>query len=183
MDIVGINIRRLRKDHNYSLREFGQKIGVSASFLSQVELGKISPSLSKLKDIADALNTTIGLLIGETDYNTSSPLIRKADRRHTDRLVTGLNVDLLSNPDPYKQMEPFIIKLERGASSGPKQHQHFGQVFIYVFRGKLKISLNNKDYVMNEGDSIYFNSNVPHSFANVNKNITEAMWVVTPPTF
>ncbi len=183
MEIVGANIRRLRKEQNYSLREFGQKVGVSASFLSQVEMGKISPSLSKLKDIADALNTTIGLLIGEADPHTGSPVVRKDDRKHTDHLGSGIDVDLLSIPDPYKQMEPFIIKMERGASSGVKQHQHFGQVFIYVFRGKLKVSLNNKNYILNEGDSIYFNSNTPHSFANAENKKMEAIWVVTPPTF
>jgi transcriptional regulator with XRE-family HTH domain len=183
MEIVGANIRRLRKKQNYSLREFGNKVGVSASFLSQVEVGKISPSLSKLKDIADALNTTIGLLIGETDHNSYSPVIRKKDRKLVDRLGTGINVELLSLPDPYKQMEPFILKMQPNATSGSKQHQHYGQVFIYVFKGKLKISLNNKDYLLNEEDSIYFNSNIPHAYANVDKNITEALWIVTPPTF
>jgi len=148
-----------------------------------VEIGKISPSLSKLKDIANALNTTIGLLLGETDHNTRSPLIKRAERRYTDRLGTGLNVELLSLPDAYKQMEPFIIKFDPGATSGSKQQQHFGQVFIYLIKGKIKISLNNKNYIMNEGDSIYFNSNVPHSFANINNQVSEAIWVVTPPTF
>jgi transcriptional regulator with XRE-family HTH domain len=183
MEIIGTNIRRLRKRQNYSLREFGKKVGVSASFLSQVEKGKISPSLSKLKDIANVLNTTIGLLIGETDHHTINPVIKKADRRHADHLGTGFHVELLSSPDPYKQMEPFIIRLDAKAASGPKQQQHFGQVFVYILRGRLKISLNQNNHIIDEGDCIYFNANIPHSFANVSKGVTEALWVVTPPTF
>jgi transcriptional regulator with XRE-family HTH domain len=183
VDIVGVNIRRLRKDKSYTLRELGEKVGVSSSFISQVEIGKISPSLSKLKDIANALNTTIGLLVGETDQQSTSPVIKKTERRQTHLMGTGLDVDLLSTPDPNKQMEPFIVKFDHGASSGSKQQQHFGQVFIYILNGKLRISLNNKHYEMTAGDSIYFNSNIPHSFANISKNKTEALWVVTPPTF
>jgi len=177
-----MNIRRLRKQQNYSLREFGEKISASASFLSQVEKGKISPSLSKLKDIANALNTTIGLLIGETDHHSDNPVIKMADRKHTDHLGTGIHVELLSSPDPYRQMEPFILRLDAKASSG-QQQQHFGQVFVYLFRGKLKISLNLKNYILKEGDSMYFNANIPHSFTNEIKGTTEALWVVTPPTF
>ena len=183
MKIVGTNIRRLRKEQNYSVREFGNKIGVSASFISQVEMGKISPSLSKLRDIADGLNTTVGLLIGETNNTNSSPVVKKAERRHTDHLGTGINVDLLSRPDPFKQMEPILIKLDPHATSGEDQYQHYGQEFIIVLKGKILISLNDTDYILDEGDSMYFNSNIPHSFKNLKNSKSEALWVVTPPSF
>jgi transcriptional regulator with XRE-family HTH domain len=184
MQIVGSNIRRLRKEQNYNIRDFGRKVGVSASFISQVEMGKISPSLSKLRDIADSLNTTVGLLIGETEStNNHSPVVKKTNRRHTDHLGSGINVELLSTPDPFKQMEPILIELEPGASSGDNQYQHYGQEFVIVLKGKIKISLNKTDYMLNEGDSIYFNSNIPHSFANLSKGVSKALWVVTPPSF
>jgi transcriptional regulator with XRE-family HTH domain len=183
MKIVGTNIRRLRKEQNYSMRDFGRKVGVSPSFISQVEMGKISPSLSKLRDIAEGLNTTVGLLIGETDNSTSSPIVKKSDRRHTDHLGTGINVELLSTPDPFKQMEPILIKMDPHATSGENQYQHFGQEFIFVLSGKIKISLNTSDYILEAGDSMYFNSNIPHSFQNMKDNVSEALWVVTPPSF
>ena len=183
MKIVGANIRRLRKDKNFSSREFAQKIGVSPSFISQVEKGKISPSLSKLKDIADGLNTTVGLLIGETVHNSSSPVVRKANRRHTNHLGDGIDVELLTLSDPFKQMEPILIKLESHASSGDHQYQHYGQEFIFVLKGSIKICLNSKEYILNEEDSMYFNSNIPHSFQNMCRGISEALWVVTPPSF
>jgi transcriptional regulator with XRE-family HTH domain len=183
MKVVGANIRRIRKEHNYSIRDFAEKVGVSASFISQVEIGKISPSLSKLKDIADALNTTVGLLIGELGERDHFPVVKKNERRHTDHLGTGIDVYLLSTPDPFKQMEPILIKMDPDASSGDKQYQHYGQEFILVLKGKMKLSLNNSDYILNKGDSIYFNSNVPHSFVNINNKETEALWIVTPPSF
>jgi len=185
MKMVGINIKRLRQAQGYSLKEFADKVGVSASFISQVETDKISPSLSKLKDIADTLNTTIGLLIGETNQphtSNSSPVVRRNERKHTDHLGKGVNIYLLTTPDPNKQMEPLYIKIQQNASSGEKQYQHFGQEFVLVLKGKIEISLNETRYILNIGDSIYFNSNTPHSFKNLGDEVAEVVWVDTPPS-
>lgn len=183
MEIVGANIRRLRKEKNYSMRDFATKVGVSASFISQVEMGKISPSLSKLKEIANGLNTTVGLLIGESNHTSDYLIVRKAKRRHTDHLGNGIDVSILSHPDPFKQMEPLLIELDKGATSGEKQYQHYGQEFVLILQGKLELSMNESSKILKEGDSIYFNSHIPHSFRNVHNGKTIAIWVVTPPSF
>ena len=130
MEIIGANIRRLRKERNFSLREFATKVGTSASFISQVEMGKISPSLSKLKEIATGLNTTVGLLMGESHQQDHFLIVRKDKRRHTDHFGTGIDIHLLSNADPFKQMEPLLIELDKDASSGENQYQHYGQEFV-----------------------------------------------------
>lgn len=186
MKMIGINIKRLRQEKSFSLKEFAERVGVSASFISQVETGKISPSLSKLKDIADSLNTSIGLLIGENSQphtSHSSLVVRKNERKHADHLGEGINIYLLSSPDPNKQMEPLLIKMQQSASSGNKQYQHFGQEFVMVLKGKIEIRLNETKYILNIGDSIYFNSNTPHSFINLSEEVTEVVWVDTPPSF
>ena len=183
MKIVGGNIRRIRTSKGYSLRDLAKKVGVSASFISQVEIGKISPSLSKLKDISDALNTTVGLLIGETVPVNETFIVRKEDRRHADHIGTGVNVSLLSHPDPFKQMEPLIFELEAGASSGEKSFQHYGQEFVLVMQGTLEFELNERRYRLKEGDSLYFNSSAPHAFKNAGTGKAKALWVITPPSF
>lgn len=186
MEMIGINIKRLRQEKGFTLKEFASKVSVSASFISQVESGKISPSLSKLKNIADSLNTTVGLLIGEnslTGTSNPSPVVRKDERKQASDLGDGINVRLLSSPDPYKQMEPLLITMVDKAISGDKPYQHYGQEFILVLKGKCEIVLNNTKYILNKGDSIYFNSNTPHSFRNLSEGNTEAVWVITPPSF
>ncbi len=183
MEILGENIKRLRQSRGYSLREFAKIVNVSNSFISQVESGKISPSLAKLKDISNALNTTIGSLIGENNNGTKSLIIREKDRKHADHLGIGINIYLLSSQDPNKQMEPLLIKMSKDASAGKKQYQHYGQEFALVLKGKCEITLNNTRYILNKGDSIYFNSSIPHSFRNISKGDTEVIWVETPPTF
>ncbi len=183
MKIIGTNIKRLRQERGYGLREFAGKVDVSASFISQVENGKINPSLAKFKNIADALNTTVGQLIGENQNPVKSVIVKKNERKYADHLGDGINIYMLATPDPIKQMEPLLIKMDRSATSGKDRYQHYGQEFVLVLKGKLEISLNEKKYILNKGDSIYFNSNVPHSFRNIYENETEVIWVVTPPSF
>jgi len=183
MKIVGINIKRLREDKGMTLRAFAKQLNVSASFLSQVETGKASPSLSTLKNIADTLSTTVGDLIGEGQKVSDNPVVRVNERKHLHEAGKGINLYLLTSQDANKQMEPLLFTLNGKAVSGDASYKHFGQEFVLVLKGVIEIMLNDTSYVLRRGDSIYFNSNVPHSFKNIAKEKAEAVWVITPPTF
>jgi len=183
MKIVGVNIRRLREEKGITLRALAKKLNVSASFLSQVETGKASPSLSSLKNIADTLLTTVGSLIGEGQKVSDNPVVKLSQRRHLQEVGKGVNIYLLTSPDANKQMEPLLFKLNEKATSGDASYRHFGQEFVLVIKGAIEITLNDTAYVLKKGDSFYFNSSVPHSFKNIGKEEAEAVWVITPPTF
>jgi len=183
MKSVGINIKRLREQQGTTLREMAKDIGVSPSFLSQVEQGKSSPSLTTLKSIADALETTIGNLIGENANDQERIVTRESERKSLKQVSQGIQMYLLSETSPYKQMEPLLFKLSSNASSGESSYTHYGQEFVLVLKGALEIVLGDKNYSLQKGDSIYFNSNTPHCFKNLHKGETEALWIVTPPSF
>lgn len=185
MKMIGINIRKIREDRGETLRGMAKKMGLTASFLSQIETGKASPSLNTLKNMADILQTTVGSLIGETDKKISAenPVIRQEERKSLKHIGKGIDIYLLASSDLNKQMEPLLFTLDKNASSGDMPYKHFGQEFVLVLKGTLEITLNDTRYVLRQGDSIYFNSGVPHSFKNLDKGSTEAMWVITPPTF
>lgn len=183
MNLVGINIKRLRDEKGITLRELAKTLKVSASFLSQIETGKAAPSLSTLKNISDSLQTTVGALIGETDKPSDNPVIKEGQRKSVKDIGKGVRMYLLTSPDSNKQMEPLLFKLEKGASSGDSMYKHFGQEFVLVIKGSLEVVLNETRYVLETGDSMYFNSSVPHFFKNLQNGTTEALWVVTPPTF
>jgi len=183
MEIVGINIKKAREAKDMTLRELAQLLGVSASFISQVETGKASPSLATLKGIADALSTTVGVLLGDQETKPANPVVRAKERSLPKNTSKGMQIFLLTSPDPNKQMEPLLFRLDSQAKSGKSLYKHFGQEFVLVTKGALEIKLNDISYVLKQGDTIYFNSNIPHSFKNLHKGETEAVWVVTPPTF
>jgi transcriptional regulator with XRE-family HTH domain len=183
MKIVGFHIRKLRRDKKITLRDLSKNVGVSASFLSQIEQGKASPSLVTLKNIADYLQTTVGNLVGETQPVNREPVVRHNRRNVIKNIGNDIQMFLLSHPNPYNQMEPLLFKLKKSATSGQDVYRHYGQEFVLILEGSLEINLNGEKYILKKGDSIYFNSNTPHSFKNLHKGTTEALWIVTPPTF
>jgi len=183
MKLVGINIKRLRGEKRVTLRDFAKGLNVSASMLSQIETGKASPSLVTLKNIADALGVTVGSLIDEDQNHSDNPVVKEKSRKSIKCIGNGIKMCFLSSPDHNKQMEPLLFKLSRNAHSGKSSYKHFGQEFVLVLKGSLEIMLNDVVYALHKGDSMYFNSNVPHSFKNLHDGLTEALWVVTPPTF
>jgi len=183
MEIVAHNISRIRREKGITLRELARRVGVSASFLSQLEKGKTSPSLATLKSVATQLQTTISSLMGENQALTDNPVVRSMERKVLKGKGSKMEMYLLSNPNPTYQMEPLLFEMKNGATSGEAAYSHFGQEFVLVLKGALEINLGDEKHFLRQGDSIYYNSNTPHSFKNPGKGKTEALWVVTPPTF
>ncbi len=179
---IGNKIKKLRENRGIHLRTLAERVGVSPSFISQLENNKTSPSLVTLKNIADALGTTVSFLIGDEKKETETPVMKKEEWIFQ-QMGEGIKMFYLTFPDPYKQIEPLLFIMEKGASSGEKVYQHFGQEFVMVLNGKLEVTLAEKKYVIQSGDTIYFNSYVPHKFRNVHKGVTKVVWVDNPPTF
>jgi transcriptional regulator with XRE-family HTH domain len=182
MKLLGLNLKRLREQKGLSLREVGRRVDITPSFLSQIENGKTNPSISTLKAIADVLNTTIASLMGEEIKEGGGYVVRESERKSLENIGQGIKINLLTSPDPYKQMEPLYFTLDPNADSGD-QYRHYGQEFLLVLTGKMELILNSTRYVLGKGDSMYFNSSIPHSYKNIDAGRTEVLWVVTPPSF
>jgi transcriptional regulator with XRE-family HTH domain len=183
MKDIGLNIKKRREQMGLTLRELALNVGVSASFLSQVECGKVSPSLATLKKIVGALNTTVGAIIGEKRDINDGPVVRVGERKTIEGMVNKMMIDFLTSSHPDKMMEPMIFRFSESGNFSDTMYQHFGQEFVLVLKGKIEIVLGNERYVLEEGDSIYFNSGVPHAFWNAHSGISEALSINTPPNF
>lgn len=180
--IVGINIKTLRSKKGLSLRELAKKIDVSPSFLSQVETGKAVPSLLTLKRLADALNTTIGNLVGETNTTSNtSPVTKKDKRRVLNHLGHRIKVELLNSED-NNIMQSYIIDFEKGGDTG-MFGQHSGQEAGFILKGKVQLYYNNKIYTLDEGDAFYIKSTIPHHLKNLNNGKSIVIIVSTAPKF
>jgi transcriptional regulator with XRE-family HTH domain len=184
VEIVGANIRRLRELRGITLRELAQKTDLSAGFLSQIENGKNVPSLSTAKKIADVLSTTVGALVGEEkDGKLEYLLVRKEDRPKLENIGHGLKLYFLSSLDKQHYMEPTIHVIEQGTVSGVPPFQHDGQEFILILKGRVEIHLDSDVLTMREGDGLYFDPHVKHSFKNVHEETAEVLCVSSPPYF
>ncbi len=166
---VGKRIKSFREKQGISLDEFAERTGLSTEFLNAVEEQDKYPSLGPLLKIARALGVRLGTFLD--DQVSKDPLIVRLDQReeeltmHTDRnREASMRYFSLGKGKSDRQMEPFFIEImpEEGEH---KLTSHEGEEFIIVVSGKLEVVYGREKSVLGPGDSVYFNSVVPHSVA------------------
>ena len=180
---IGERIKKKRNEKDFSLRELAAKVDLSASFLSQIEQGKASPSIENLKKLANYLEVKVSYLIEEEDESLGSFHIKKEDRKYVESIDSKTSIALLTSSKIEKNMEPIMYEIKPGGESGRGFFNHNGEEFIYIIEGTLDIYIEDQLTTLNEGDSFYFKSSLNHRFKNNGKKLTKAIWVVTPPTF
>lgn len=181
MDQMGKRIKKQRESLGFQMKELSLNIGVTPSLISQIENGKAFPSIVTLMKVAEALQTTVGELIGENDNLVHHPQVTPSERKLVKNNKKGTSSYLLSYHDPSKQIEPYIIRFSKEANSDRIMTSNFpGQEFCYVLKGSFEATVSEKKYDLRQGDSFYFNSKNPHLFKNTSGIDAELLWIITP---
>jgi transcriptional regulator with XRE-family HTH domain len=181
MDNIGERIRNTRQMQQLTLKAVANSASVSVSFLSEIEREKANPSISVLKRIANALNVNFTDLFGDEERRI---LIRKHERKplvHSEgSRITWYALSQGSN----NKMGPIWGVLEETASSGVVGVGHNeGEEFLIVISGRLEFTLGNERFILEQGDCLYYDAKIPHSYKNIWKGETTLLAVSTPPTF
>lgn len=183
MDQMGKRIKKRRESLGLQVKELSKKIGVTSSLISQIERGKAYPSIVTLKKVAEAMQTTVGDLIGENEKLVEHPLLKTSERRFVKQNKKGTSLHLLSYHFPSKQIEPYIIQFKKNSDSKGIMTSNFpGQEFCFVLKGSFDAEIKGKQYRLNEGDGFYFNSSQSHLFKNISGKEAELLWIITPHT-
>lgn len=179
MDFMGERIKRRRESLNVQASELANSIGVSASLISQIERGKSFPSILTLKKIADALHITVGELIGEQSNLNGHPLVKKSQKKFVKKNKVGTKSYLLSNHDPAKLMDPFLLDFpEEADSSDIMTTNNPGQEYCFVLKGRFQVTIGSAEFTITDGDSFYFTSDENHLFKNASKGSAQLLWIV-----
>ena len=179
---LGEKIRNIRLEKQMTLRDLSKKSGCSLGFLSQVERNKVSPTISSLRKISDALDTNI-ISLFEEENSINSVLVKRTHRGKFENKRSKVRYELLRPQFSDTSIEALYMYLEPGASSGTTPHSHEGEELAIVIKGKIKIEVGGKEYILEEGDSAVYKSNIPHKWSNPTDHPTEVIWVNHPPTF
>jgi DNA-binding transcriptional MerR regulator/mannose-6-phosphate isomerase-like protein (cupin superfamily) len=174
---IGAHLRQLRARRRLSLATVAKSVGISVGFLSALERSQMSGSVGTLRKLARFYKTNI--LDFFDVHGTSSRQVRPAERKVL-QAGAGVHMELLAWGNTV--MEPHLFRIASEAGSGDP-YTHEGEEFIYVLRGELAITLDNKEYRLKPGDSFYFESATPHRWRNPGQTETWVLWVNTPPTF
>jgi len=175
---IAPRLAQLRHKLGLTLAGVASETGVSVSFLSSLERGYSSASIATLQKLARLYRTNV--LSFFADEDNSRRLVRARDRKVL-KPNAGVEMDLLAAGN--KMMEPHLFRIAAGAGSGGS-YSHEGEEFIFVLQGKLEVWLDEVErYVLDPGDSLYFESTQAHRWQNLSKKETSLLWVNTPATF
>ncbi len=179
MHRMGERIRSTREQLGIQVIDLAGMIGVTPSLVSQIERAKAFPSILTLKKIADALQTTVGDLIGENATFVAKPFLEAKERKFVKENKTGTRLYLLSHHNPSKQMDPFVLQFAKNSDSSEiMTTANPRQEFCYVLKGSFRAILNTTEYELKEGDSFYFNSSQYYLFTNIDDEEAELLWIV-----
>jgi transcriptional regulator with XRE-family HTH domain len=177
MDSLGQNLRALRKAKALTLAQLGEKAGLSASYLSQLERGVTMPSLPRLTSIAEALGVEVRYFF---EKDADSPRTIKANQGKKLRGGPGISVELLS-ADPFgKAIQPYRMVCAPGAK---QEHRstYPGEWCGFVLKGELTVTVGAETFVLAAGDSIHYHRHQPHSWRNDGTEECVVIWTVSPP--
>jgi len=149
---------------------------VSASFLSQVERGKSSPSIDSLARISRALDVPIYYFLVESP----NPVVRHNERQILSMPNSSLRYELLC-PDLRKSMEAWLARLGPGEVSSAAPLSHATEELVFVLRGELEMCVGPHTYRLGPHDSLYYHGLVPHRFSSVGEEELVFLSAVTPP--
>jgi transcriptional regulator with XRE-family HTH domain len=178
---LGPLMRQARKRQSSTLHQVAQRAGLSVSYLSQIERNLLTPSVATLKRIAGALDIPTGQLI-TPDANgarTMVSVLRKHERKRVAFPQSSIRYELLM-PDFRRRASALWLVGDPGAASGPAQ-SHEGEDMVIVLHGRLSVDVAGTWYDLNAGDSICFNSELPHRWCNRGARIAQAIWISSPP--
>ncbi len=167
---IGLALRDLRSKSELSARQLAEASGVSAAMVSRIENGQVSPSISTLSALADALKVPLVSLFRETTSDHSDyTFVKAGEGLKSTRLVNDHRhdfVNLALHPRRDLCFGARLVTLKKQDAQPPIYCGH-GVVFIYAVSGKALYSYGNQEFEMEAGDSISIDAELRHGFVKV----------------
>lgn len=177
-------VRRLRSQAGLTLRELGERAGISVSGLSNIENGKMSPTYERIVALAHGLNVDVGYLFG--DEIVKQPMCRrsitlkgKGIKHATSQYIyEALCADIID-----KQFVPLVATIKaRSKADFDGLIQHEGEEFLYVLEGQVTVYTDHySPMVLDEGDSCYWDSTMGHACISSGDSDAKVIWVSSNP--
>lgn len=189
--IIGAKIKSIRESKQLSIEETAERSGLSIEQIERIEGNIDFPSLAPLIKIARVLGVRLGTFLD--DQSELGPVVcRKKDSNNEASSIGFSNNDSqarkhmeyhsLSQDKSGRHMEPFLIDVaptEEGVNFVLSSHE--GEEFIYVMEGVLEINYGKNTYILEEGDSIYYDSIVAHHVHAAANNTAKILGVIYTP--
>lgn len=180
---VGGVINKFRKEKRMTLLELSEKSGVALATLSRIENEKMTGTLDSHMNIANALEIPLPDLYKDLAYSKKQVEV-KVKKTATDVFIHDKNAtsEMLVSKVINKKMMPLLIKLNKGGATHREETKTGVEKFIYILEGKIEATVGEEKYNMAKGDTLYFESSLPHYFKNTGPGEARLICVISPPT-
>jgi quercetin dioxygenase-like cupin family protein len=179
---MGIRVKKARESRGLSIFDIYLRTDINVDLLAQIEEGKVTPPLGTVIKLAKALDLKMGYFISGEEGKAYT-IVRRDDREVTSRYDSskeehyGYGYESLAPHKTDRSMEPFLVTL-KPSKTEEERSTHDGQEFIFVLHGKMEVRLGEEIHVLEAGDSIYYDSTVPHLVKCHGKEITKILAVL-----
>lgn len=182
---LGAKLRKLRLRKKVSLADLGKHSGLSASMLSQLENGRMIPTLPTLVRIATVFNVGLDHFFGDERGAKIFSIMRGSERmKFPERAGSpspAFFFQCLTLATQTSGMQAYLAEFPKLGKEEPSEHFHDGSEFIYLFDGEVALHCNGEDHILGAGDSVFFDSSEPHSYRGLAKHGSKAIVVTMPP--
>lgn len=182
---IGRKLRQLRLKKKIALVDLGKHTGLSASMLSQLENGKLIPTLPTLARIAMVFDVGVDYFFVDRKGRYLFSIIRAADRirfpETPDNSKPSYFFECLAYSIQDKSIQCYMAEFPRRLETEVNEHSHDGAEFIHVLEGQLEIRYHDEISQLNPGDSVYFDAAELHSYRGLSKTPAKALVITTAP--
>ncbi|MCF6180244.1 MAG: cupin domain-containing protein [Geopsychrobacter sp.] len=164
---IGKKIKDLREKKGLSLEQAAQKSDIPADILTALEADKASPPLGQIVSLANAFEVSVGEILGDSP-DAPFCIVRNDDHTSVSHAGAksgtsgGYSYESLGYKKQNRQMEPFLVTLTPSGAPHATPNEHVGEEILYVLEGRVEVSLAGHTDIFNPGDSIYYDSTLPH---------------------
>jgi len=185
--MVGSKVKSIRESKNIDLEQLAQRSGLTIDQIVRIEENQNLPSLAPLIKIARVLGVRLGTFLDD-NQNLGPVVCRKEDQpqgisfsSETANSHNNLNFFSLAQSKIGRHMEPFLIDIDSASENGYALSSHEGEEFLYVLDGAVEVTYGKTKYVVEAGESIYYDSIVEHNVHAANESKAKILAVVYTP--
>jgi transcriptional regulator with XRE-family HTH domain len=182
---VGAKLRQLRLKKKIGLTDLGKHTGLSASMISQLENGKLVPTLPTLARLAMVFDVGLDHFFSARKKRRPFAVVRAEERmRFPDRAGSPLPnyfFECLAFATQEKSLQAYLAEFPERKAEDIEEHFHEGAEFVHVVEGSLAIRFEGEEHVLKAGDSVYFDSSEPHAYRGASEASAKAVIITTPP--
>jgi transcriptional regulator with XRE-family HTH domain len=178
---IGRRLREVRERLAMSQRQLARQSGVANATISQIESGKLNPTVSMLKRILDGVPISLGVFFGD-EYEVRDKVFFRADDL-TEIADGGVSFRQVGANIGGRAIQLIQECYQPGSGTGKHAITHEGEECGIILSGRLEVTVGDETEVLGKGDAYYFKSSKPHQFRNQWNEPCELITACTPPTF